>query len=207
VANCGLRFEPMGEVQKRSLTTQAKEMAKGLICASDVVADFVRTVGNFFCPRPPEAGRLRAAAEQVPNRNSRVRLIDDTDQFGLRRIALDWHLSAMDKKTMREIGMAAGRYLAQQDIGRVKLYHWLFDEDDFVPGLEDNQELAGFHHLGTTRMASSKDDGVVDAHCRVFGVDNLYIAGSSVFRTGGHANPTLTIVQLTLRLADHLTRA
>jgi len=62
----------------------------------------------------------------------------------------------------------------------------------------------GFHHLGTTRMAADPRAGVVDADCRVHGVANLYIAGSSVFPTGGCANPTLTIVALALRLADHL---
>ncbi len=68
------------------------------------------------------------------------------------------------------------------------------------------QGVAGNHHMGTTRMGISTQDGVVDANCRVFGVGNLYIAGSSVFPTVGHANPTLTIVQLTLRLADHLAQ-
>ena len=53
-------------------------------------------------------------------------------------------------------------------------------------------------------MANGPQAGVVDAHCRVFGIDNLYIGGSSVFTTGGHANPTFTVVQLSLRLADHL---
>lgn len=108
---------------------------------------------------------------------------------------------------MRAVGMAAGRYVAERDIGRIKLFDWVLEEDDFVPGLYEREETAGYHHLGTTRMGSSKEDGVVDLNCRVFDVDNLYIAGSSVFRTGGHANPTLTIVQLTLRLADHLMRA
>ena len=62
----------------------------------------------------------------------------------------------------------------------------------------------GNHHLGTTRMASDPKAGVVDADCRVHGVANLYIAGSSVFPTGGCANPTLTIVALALRLADYI---
>jgi choline dehydrogenase-like flavoprotein len=60
--------------------------------------------------------------------------------------------------------------------------------------------------MGTARMADSPAKGVVDPDCRVFGADNLYLAGSAVFPTAGHANPTLTIVQLTLRLADHLAR-
>ena len=63
---------------------------------------------------------------------------------------------------------------------------------------------AGKHHCGTTRMSSDPKTGVIDANCRVFGIDNLYIAGSSVFPTIGYANPTLTIVALALRLSDHL---
>ena len=63
---------------------------------------------------------------------------------------------------------------------------------------------SGSHHIGTTRMAASADEGVVDPDCRVHGVENLYVAGSSVFPTSGHANPTLTVVALAVRLADHL---
>jgi choline dehydrogenase-like flavoprotein len=58
--------------------------------------------------------------------------------------------------------------------------------------------------MGTTRMADSPEQGVVDANCRVHGVANLYIAGSSVFTTSGASNPTLTLVALALRLTDHL---
>ena len=58
--------------------------------------------------------------------------------------------------------------------------------------------------MGTTRMSADPRHGVVDANCRVHSVDNLFIAGSSVFSTGGWANPTFTLVGLALRLADHL---
>jgi choline dehydrogenase-like flavoprotein len=62
----------------------------------------------------------------------------------------------------------------------------------------------GFHQIGLTRMAEHPTDGVVDANCKAFGVDNLFIASSSVFRTAGQANPTFSAVALGLRLADHL---
>ncbi len=65
-------------------------------------------------------------------------------------------------------------------------------------------QMGGWHHMGGTRMAESPASGVVDRNCKVFGVANLYVGGSSVFVTGGYANPTYTIVQLALRLADHL---
>jgi choline dehydrogenase-like flavoprotein len=61
--------------------------------------------------------------------------------------------------------------------------------------------------MGTTRMSADPRAGVVDAQCRVHSVANLYLAGSSVFTTGGHANPTFTLVALALRLADELQRS
>jgi choline dehydrogenase-like flavoprotein len=71
---------------------------------------------------------------------------------------------------------------------------------------EINNFSSRAHHLGTTRMSDSPVNGVVDRNCKVFGMSNLYVAGSSVFPTGGHANPTLTLIALTLRLADHLKK-
>jgi choline dehydrogenase-like flavoprotein len=66
--------------------------------------------------------------------------------------------------------------------------------------------FGNWHHIGTTRMHDSPTEGVVDVNGRVHGVDNLYIAGSSVFTTSGCSNPTLTLVALALRLGDHLAR-
>ena len=75
------------------------------------------------------------------------------------------------------------------------------------PGARAVIEEAGtgwFHPAGGCRMAADERDGVVDAHCQVFGTDNLYVLGASVFPVSGSGNPTLTIVALALRLADHL---
>ena len=84
--------------------------------------------------------------------------------------------------------------------GRVRAHNWLLaDSDAWGKNL-----WGGNHHMGTTRMADAPRFGVVDKNCRVHEVANLYIAGSSVFPTGGYANPTLTIVALALRLANHM---
>ena len=73
--------------------------------------------------------------------------------------------------------------------------------EEWIP--EDDQ-LGGPHHLGGTRMASSSKYGVVNENAKVYQTENFYVMGSSIFPSGGHANPTLTIVQLSLRLAEHL---
>jgi choline dehydrogenase-like flavoprotein len=83
------------------------------------------------------------------------------------------------------------------DIGRMVLK---VEDDDSWPEVV----IGGNHHMGTTRMSDDPRRGVVDRNTRVHGTDNLYIAGSSVFPTSGAANPTLTIVAMTLRLADLL---
>jgi choline dehydrogenase-like flavoprotein len=74
-------------------------------------------------------------------------------------------------------------------------------EDD---GRWPEQVSGGSHHMGTTRMSDDARQGVVDRNGKVHGMDNLYVAGSSVFPTSGASNPTLTLLALTLRLADHL---
>jgi len=183
-----------------------RELAREMLCAHDGIRDFVNSIRHLSC-RPATSGVLRLAAEQVPNRNSRVMLSDQMDRFGLRRAALDWQLLPQDKQTIRTLAVELATCFARQDIGRVKLWDWVIDESSFdFPPNENGENIAANHHIGTTRMGSSALDGVVDGNCRVFGVDNLYVAGSSVFRTGGYANPTLTIVQLSLRLGDHLAQ-
>ncbi len=147
---------------------------------------------------------LRFNQEQEISPDSRVFLGESQDAFGLYTTALDWRLTDLDVKTMRTVTIAFGEYLASTGIGRVRLRDWLMQDPPAFPGVADD-EVAGYHHMGTTRMAASPEDGVVDADCRVFGIDNLYIGGSSVFSTGGYANPTYTIVQMALRLGDHLT--
>jgi choline dehydrogenase-like flavoprotein len=132
--------------------------------------------------------------EQVPNPESRVLLADDRDRLGSRRAVLDWRVSDED----RVAAARSHRILRAAGIGRV-VDSLLDARTEWPPGLR-----GGRHHMGTTRMHADPTRGVVDGDCRVHGVANLYVAGSSVFPTSGTANPTLTIVALALRLADHL---
>ena len=140
---------------------------------------------------------LGCACEQAPNPDSRVMLADEQDVLGLRKICLDWRLTETDRHSMvRHLENLA------MEIGALGTGRMRIDVDDLeywppmVPG--------GSHHMGTTRMHDDPSRGVVDRNCKVHGIDNLYVTGGSVFPTSGAANPTLTIVALTLRLADHL---
>ena len=138
--------------------------------------------------------------EQAPNPDSRVSLTRDRDRLGLRRLALDWRVSEQDVRTARAMGEAIGREAYLSGWGRFQFADWILEE-----GLERSPGFGiSGHHMGTTRMASAPQFGVVDPECRVFGCENLYIAGSAVFPTASFVNPTLTIVALAYRLADAL---
>lgn len=138
--------------------------------------------------------------EQAPNPKSRVTLDNETDALGQRRVKLDWQLSELDRHTVESINRLAAREFGRLGWGRLRLHNWLQHNEGEWPA----ELRGGFHHMGTTRMSESPSRGVCNADSAVHGVDNLHLAGSSVFPTVGHANPTFTIVALSVRLADHL---
>ena len=107
---------------------------------------------------------------------------------------------------MQVATLALGAHLAEQDIGRMRAPDWVLAENPVPPqGSGRGRDWEGSnHHMCTTRMAADAREGVVDADCRVHGTANLYLGGSSVFAAPGFATPTFTIVQLALRLGEHL---
>ena len=174
-----------------------------------------RVIADLMCVAPKVGKRLaglagkrlvcgmsiRAAWEQAPDVSNRVELNNsELDRFGMPRPILHWRLTDLDRKTIKYTLGQLGDMFKRKDIGRVRIADWLAS-DDHIPS---SDEIGGYHHMGGTRMGTDASISVVDSNAKVHGVDNLYVAGSSVFPTGGHANPTLTIIQLALRLADHL---
>lgn len=136
--------------------------------------------------------------EQAAHPDNRVTLGRGRDMFGCPQLELHWHWPQADiDQTLRAQTLIA-RELARAGLGRLQLAHDPAGRPNIV-------RPVGSHHLmGTTRMHEDARQGVVDADCRVHGIGNLFIAGSSTFPAGGYANPTLTIVAMALRLADLL---
>jgi choline dehydrogenase-like flavoprotein len=145
--------------------------------------------------------KLFTRMEQTPNPDSRVTLDGERDALGMRRAVLNWKLTGLDKISMRKFHEKIGQEAGRSGIGRIKLMDWLQVENE-----NEWPEIlgGGWHHIGTTRMADNPAKGVVDKNCKVHGINNLFMAGSSCFSTSGSANPTLNIVALTLRLFDHI---
>lgn len=134
--------------------------------------------------------------EQVPDPNSRLILGEGVDPLGRRRIKHLSRWSQAEKDGIKRAWGVLSDELSKAGIGK---FVPQMDGDDFIVA-----SATASHHMGATRMHIDPKQGVVDEHCKVHGVSNLYIASSSVFPTGGYANPTLTIVALALRLADRI---
>lgn len=142
---------------------------------------------------------LDAMCEQRPNPDSRLTLSDRRDHFGMRIPRVDWRVSQEEARALRRITELMVEYLSHLGIESLAIEEWVRDGAMFPETLRD-----AAHPTGTTRMADDPARGVVDAHSQVHGIDGLFIGGSSVFPTTGHANPTQMIVALALRLADTL---
>jgi choline dehydrogenase-like flavoprotein len=153
---------------------------------------------RFNSRRPRRNYSLETVFEPIPNRDSRVTLSREVDPLGLRQAVVDWRLTDQDKNNFfRQTEIVLDGLLQSgvvEPLGDGALMRPSWPED--IQGC--------WHHMGTTRMSSTPATGVVDADCRVHGIQNLFIAGSSVFPTVGSDSPTITIVALSLRLAEHL---
>lgn len=157
----------------------------------------MRKLGRELPRHTGQNGDLRCLsirAEQYPEPDRRVRLSERQDALGMPTVELDWEVSSADRSALLARLETVSRSFEDTGLGRVL---------EPISGWED-MLVGGPHHLGTTRMSEGPETGVVDRDCRVHGVENLYVAGSSVFATGGWANPTFSVIALALRLAAHL---
>jgi choline dehydrogenase-like flavoprotein len=136
--------------------------------------------------------------EQTPNPQSRVYLSHARDRLQMNRLVLDWKVGPDETKSLLRLQALVHAAVTKAHLGLL---------DGTSPPLDALRYTDASHHLGTTRMSDDPRTGVVDRDCRVHGLTNLFLAGSSIFPTSGYANPTLTIVALALRLAEHLKQS
>jgi len=191
ILNAGIRIEGIGDEGTTALIKDIMCVAPNL--GKQIASQFKK---NLVC-----AAEIRGAWEQKPNKENSITISNsEFDQFGIPRPILKWKKSKFDILTIRKTMQQVNAWIMHENLGRFKYNQWVLDAESFPY----SREMGGFHHMGGTRMGRDLIDGVVDKNLKVFKKDNLHILGSSVFPTGGHANPTLTIVQLALRLSSHL---
>jgi choline dehydrogenase-like flavoprotein len=148
--------------------------------------------------------QIEVVCEPSPNRDSRITLSRDRDQLGMPRVRVDWRLGEQVKRTFDRSVAIFGEELRSAGVADVELAENLEGREWPEVHPRPWHHLGIWHHMGTTRMNDSPTKGVVNRDCKIHGMANLYIAGSSVFPTYGTNYPTITIVALSLKLADHL---
>ena len=141
---------------------------------------------------------LEFNCEQTPMESSRIMLLSDRDKHAIPRVRIDWRRSDEDI-----VSAHRGFVVLREALSRTGVCRLEFDDSKLHERLASAAPVWS-HHLGTTRMAMSPRNGVVDTNCAIFDLPDVYVASSAVFPTGSHANPTLTIVALSLRMAAHL---
>jgi hypothetical protein len=174
-----------------------------------------RSIKEILCQSPEYGKKLALLAnqnlvcsisvsmlwEQESISENRIELdYSNRDKYGIPRTKLIWGLSQNDKNTPQICMEKLGEFFLDKELGRVGISSFIEDNSVFPPG------QFGGHHMGGTPMGVQEDGGVVDRNLKIFGTDNVYVVGSSTFPSSGHANPTLTIVQMSLRLANHLVK-
>jgi choline dehydrogenase-like flavoprotein len=159
---------------------------------------FISAIGAKFQPAMTRRWlEIQSSVEQLPRSENRLVLVDEKDAFGIPRVKVEWTMHPHEERTYRRGLEIILREMERLEPGISKCR--IDDPDPWPDGA-----LGTWHHIGTTRMHDDPKQGIVDADCRVHGIDNLYIAGCSVFPTGSVTAPTLTIVALALRLHEHL---
>lgn len=171
--------------------------------AACMVPETTEWVSNMLGQNLHCSSQIHVAWEQAPRAENRVALsAAERDADGIPRIELHWKKDDLDRRTLLEGVRMFGEEFARNDLGRIYISDWVRNGGDYPDGME----LAGNHHMGGTRMGTDVRTSVVDGNCRVHGMENLYIGGSSVFTTGGQCTPTTTITTLAVRLGDHLSK-
>ena len=191
----------VGELVLRFVDQEVVSRSRGM---SDV-PEFLQQLRPVLAPDAPGHAAwasLEMRPEQAPNFESRITLSEQRDAMGLRLARMDWRLTEIDQTTMRTGLKLLSNRVAWHGIGRVQSR----PDQHTYPGRNAEVLHGGHHHYGTARMGDSERTSVVDSDCRVHGLANLYVAGSAVFPTTGQVNPTLSIVALSSRLAEHLAQ-
>lgn len=143
--------------------------------------------------------RMYLQYSYTPNVDSRITLDSERDRLGMLKGVIDWRIKADDQEQLGQIARAFERRFGANGIGRLAL-------SKKAETALSEKVFNGRHHMGATRMALSEAEGVVDLEHRVFGVNNLFVTGASVFPSYDWPGPTLTALALTMRLADILKR-
>ena len=173
-----------------------KEIIKDILC---VAPEYGKKIAHMIFKKDLKCGNIFMQLEENPTENNKIVLDKKKDKFGIPMTKLFYKKSKYSLKTAKLFLEEFGNLCRKNDLGRIAI-------KDSIYNLEEYEELGGFHHLGGTRMGINKFDSVVNKDLKVHGINNLYVSGSSNFVTSGYTNPTFTIIQLAIRLAEEINK-
>jgi len=167
--------------------------------ANCVAPRFIQNIYSSLMSKDVYEFNLSIIQEQFAYKNNRIELSSKLDPLGFPLPIVYWKKTPLLKKSALKMMNEFSDILIAEDLGRLSLNNNILNEESYKLTL-------GYHQLGGTRMGNKIENSVVDENLLVHGFKNLYVNGSSTFRTGGFVFPTFTIVQLATRLADHITK-
>ncbi len=171
-----------------------KEIIKDILC---IAPEYGKKIASMIFKKSLKCGNIFMNLEENANENNKIVLDEKKDEFGMPMVKLFYKKSRDSLKTAKFFLEEFGNLCRQDDLGRIAI-------KDSIYNLEDFDSIAAHHHMGGTRMGIDKFDSVVNKDLKIHNINNLYVSGSSNFVTSGYTNPTFTIVQLAIRLAEKI---
>ena len=171
-----------------------KEIIKDILC---VAPEYGKKIARMVFNKDLKCGNIFMHLEEDPTENNKIVLDIEKDKFGIPLVKLFYKKSNYSLKTAKLFLEEFGNLCRKDDLGRIAIKESIYN-------LEGFENLGAYHHIGGTRMGLDKFDSVINKDLKVHNVNNLYISGSSNFVTTGYTNPTFTIIQFALRLADKI---
>ena len=171
-----------------------KEIIKDILC---VAPEYGKKIARMVFNKDLKCGNIFMHLEEDPTENNKIVLDIEKDKFEIPLVKLFYKKSNYSLKTAKLFLEEFGNLCRKDDLGRIAI-------EESIYNLESFEHLGAYHHIGGTRMGLDKFDSVINKDLKVHNVNNLYISGSSNFVTTGYTNPTFTIIQFALRLADKI---
>lgn len=199
-SSVGVAFQSIYDILRHYIYPDIKFLIKNIILLLKHIPDLFQYLINIlisFMKKDTWVG-IHSQFEQVPNPESRIKLSSTKNEIGQANIIIDWKLNSQDIDNLKRYHVEMKANLEKMGLA-INLFPIDYDDNGYPKRL-----IPGKHHMGTTRMNNNPKLGVVDENCKIHGISNLFISSSSVFPTSGQANPTMTIVALAIKLADHI---
>jgi choline dehydrogenase-like flavoprotein len=171
-----------------------KKFIKDIVCFAP---DYGKKLIKLMLNKNLVCGNIFLQLEDKKEFNNKISLSDIKDSLGIPRCIVNYRFKNEVIKSAKIITESFAQSCIDNDLGRIAIKNEIIN-------LSKLENLGVNHHIGGTIMGSDYKNSVVDKNLKIHGMKNLYIAGSSVFPSTGYANPTFTIVQLSLRLADEI---